>query len=133
MKLAEIEGIGSAQAAKLEAAGVGSVEALLEQGASRQGREEIAGKSGVTAARILEWVNHADLMRIKGVGSEYADLLEAAGVDTIPELAQRSPGNLAAKLEEVNETKKIVRRVPSESEVTDWVQQAKSLPRIVTH
>jgi predicted flap endonuclease-1-like 5' DNA nuclease len=133
MKLAEIEGIGPSYAAKLEAAGVGSVEALLEKGASRQGREEIATRSGVTAALILEWVNHADLMRIKGVGSEYADLLEAAGVDTIPELAQRSPGNLAAKLEEVNAEKKLVRRVPTESEVTDWVQQAKSLPRIVTH
>jgi predicted flap endonuclease-1-like 5' DNA nuclease len=133
MKLAEIEGIGPAYVAKLEGAGVSTVEDLLKQGANGQGREEIAANSGLSAALILEWVNHADLMRIKGVGSEYADLLEAAGVDTIPELAQRSPGNLAAKLEEVNAQKKLVRRVPTENEVSDWVQQAKALPRVVSH
>ena len=89
MKLAEIEGIHTTYAAKLEAAGVDSIEVLLQRGATRQGREEIAVKSGIAESRILEWVNDADLMRVKGVGSEYADLLEAAGVDSIPELAHR--------------------------------------------
>ena len=133
MKLEEIEGIGTVYAAKLEAAGVKSIEELLQQGASRRGRDEIATKSGISGTLILEWVNHADLMRIKGVGSEYADLLEAAGVDSLPELAQRSPANLAARLEAVNAEKKLVRRVPTEGEVTDWVRQAQSLPRVVMH
>jgi predicted flap endonuclease-1-like 5' DNA nuclease len=133
MKLEEIEGIGKAFAAKLEAAGVKSIEGLLEQGATRRGRDEIATKSGLSGTLILEWVNHADLMRVKGVGSEYADLLEAAGVDSLPELAKRSPANLTARLEAVNAEKKLVRRVPTEGEVTEWVRQAQSLPRVVMH
>jgi predicted flap endonuclease-1-like 5' DNA nuclease len=133
MKLSEIEGIGTAYAAQLEAAGVDSIEALLQQGATRQGREGLAAKSGISEGRILEWVNHADLMRVNGVGSEYADLLEAAGVDSIPELAHRSAANLAAQLEQINTEKKLVRRIPSEGEVTEWIQQARNLPRVVTH
>jgi predicted flap endonuclease-1-like 5' DNA nuclease len=82
---------------------------------------------------ILEWVNHADLFRIKGVGEEYADLLEEAGVDTVPELAQRNPANLHAKLGEVNAAKKLVRRLPTAAQVTDWVDQAKALPRVITY
>ncbi|MBM3458966.1 MAG: DUF4332 domain-containing protein [Armatimonadetes bacterium] len=129
----EIEGIGPAYQAKLQEAGVGSVEALLEQRASQRGREDLAGKTEISGKLILAWVNRADLARIRGVGSEYADLLEAAGVDTVPELAQRNATNLAARLEELNQEKKLVRRVPTESQVSDWVAQAKSLPRIVTH
>jgi predicted flap endonuclease-1-like 5' DNA nuclease len=132
-KLAEIEGIGEVYAQKLEAAGVSSIEKLLEAGASKKGREDLSAKTGVSEKLILEWVNRADLARIKGVGSEFADLLEAAGVDTVPELAQRNAENLAAKLAEINEEKKLTRRVPSASEVADWVEQAKKLPRIVTH
>ena len=132
-KLAEIEGIGDVYAQKLEAAGVSSIEKLLEAGAAKKGREDLSAKTGVSEKLILEWVNRADLARIKGVGSEFADLLEAAGVDTVPELAQRNAENLAAKLAEINEEKKLTRRVPSASEVADWVEQAKKLPRVVTH
>ena len=132
-KIIEIEGIGETYAAALEKAGVATVEALLEQGGAPSGRQSLADKTGVTAQRILEWVNRADLMRIKGVGSEFSDLLEAAGVDTIKELAQRVPANLAARLTEVNEAKKLVRRVPGESEVSDWISEAKTLPAKVSH
>ena len=132
-KLAEIEGIGEVYAQKLEAAGVSSIEKLLEAGAAKKGREDLSAKTGVSEKLILEWVNRADLARIKGIGSEFADLLEAAGVDTVPELAQRNAENLAAKLAEINEGKKLTRRVPSASEVADWVEQAKKLPRVVTH
>jgi predicted flap endonuclease-1-like 5' DNA nuclease len=128
-----VEGIGEVYAGKLVAAGVPTAEALLEQGASPKGREAIAEKSGISAKLILEWVNHVDLYRIKGVGEEYADLLEAAGVDTVPELAQRNPQNLYEKLVEVNWQKELVRRLPSEGQVADWVGQAKQLPRKITY
>lgn len=131
--IAEIEGIGPAYAEKLSAAGIGTEEALLKAGASKAGREELAEKTGISEKMILEWVNRADLSRIKGVGSEYADLLEAAGVDSVPELAQRNAANLASKMEELNAEKNLVRRVPSESEVADWVEQAKGMERVVTH
>ncbi|HOC31003.1 MAG: DUF4332 domain-containing protein [Armatimonadetes bacterium] len=132
-KLIDIEGIGPAYAAKLEGIGVSSVEKLLEKGATKKGREALAEKSGISEKRILEWVNRADLARIKGVGSEYADLLEAAGVDTVPELAQRKPENLAAKMAEISKQKNLTRKVPSAKEVADWVEQAKKLPRIVVY
>ena len=132
-KLTQIEGIGAVYAQKLQQADVGTLENLLEQGASPGGRKEIARKAGVSEKQILRWANMADLFRIKGIGEEYADLLEAAGVDTVPELAQRNPGNLKTKLEEVNEVKNLVRRVPSEPEVTGWVEQAKKLPRALTY
>ena len=132
-KLSYVEGIGEVYQGKLEAAGVPSVEALLEQGKTKKGRGELAEKSGITEKLILEWVNHADLMRIKGVGSEYADLLEAAGVDTVPELATRRPDNLTKKMEEVNAEKNLVRRVPVLKMVEKWVAQAKELPRVVEY
>lgn len=129
----DIEGIGDAYAEKFEAAGVKTVEGLLEAGASKNGREELAEKTGISEKLVLEWVNRADLARVKGIGSEYADLLEASGVDSVPELAQRNAANLTAKMEEVNAAKNLVRRVPSEKEVEDWVSQAKDLPKVVTH
>ena len=129
----EIEGIGEKYAAALQAAGVNTVEALLEKGAAPAGRKALAESAGVSTEKILEWVNRADLMRIKGVGSEYADLLEAAGVDTVKELAQRRADNLSAKLAELNEAKKLVRRIPTESEVEKWVAEAKTLPGMVSH
>ena len=107
--------------------------ALLEQGATPEGRVEIIEKSGISDKLILEWINRADLFRIKGVGEEYADLLEAAGVDTVPELAQRNPENLYQKLVEVNEEKEVVRRPPTQTQVQDWVEQAKGLPRVITY
>ena len=132
-KIDEIEGIGPAYAAKLEGAGVKSVEALLTAGSTPKGRKDLAGKSGIDETLILKWVNRADLARIKGVGSECADLLEAAGVDTVVELGNRKPENLMAKMTEVNEAKHLVRKLPSLSQVEDWVKQAKELPRVVSY
>ncbi len=130
-KLSDIEGIGEVYASKLEAAGVTSLENLLEKCAQKAGRKEVAESSGVSEKQILNWANRADLARVKGVSTQYADLLEFAGVDTVPELAQRNADNLAAKMAEVNEEKNLVRQVPSASQVADWVAQAKELPRAI--
>jgi predicted flap endonuclease-1-like 5' DNA nuclease len=132
-KLTEIEGIGESYAQKLQEAGVGTLDQLLEKGAAPTGRKEIAEKVGVSEKLILRWANMADLFRMKGVGEEYADLLEAAGVDSVPELAQRNAENLHKKLAEANEAKKLVHRVPTQSEVSGWVDQAKKLPRALTY
>jgi predicted flap endonuclease-1-like 5' DNA nuclease len=132
-KLIEIEGIGEAYLARLAEAGVTTVEDLLQKGATPAGRKELEAKSNISQAKILEWVNHADLYRIKGIGQEYSDLLEAAGVDTVVELAQRNPENLLKALETTNAEKKLVRRLPTQKQVSDWVAQAKALPRVVTY
>ena len=132
-KLTEIEGIGEVNAGKLSDAGLTTVESLLEKGASPAGRKEIAEASGIGEGVILGWVNKADLMRINGVGEEYSDLLEASGVDTVPELAQRNAANLTAKMTEVNEAKNLVRALPAESVVEDWIAQAGKLDRVITH
>ncbi len=131
--LTTIEGIGPAYEEKLKSAGVNSCEELLEKGATAKGRKEIEEASGMAHALVLRFVNHADLCRIKGVGGEYSELLEAAGVDTVPELAQRNAANLTAAMAKCNEEKKLVRSLPSEKSVTNWVAQAKELPKIVTH
>ncbi len=132
-KLSEIEGIGAAYSSKLEEAGVSSLDGLLKAACEKKGRKELAEKSGISEKLILNWVNRADLARIKGVSTQYADLLECAGVDTVPELAHRKPENLQAKMAEVNEEKSLVRKVPAVSQVEDWVAQAKELPRVITH
>ena len=132
-KLTEIEGIGASYAERLQGAGVVSVEDLLEKGSSPKGRKELAENAEISDKLLLRWVNMADLFRIKGVGEEYADLLEAAGVDTVPELGQRNPENLHKKMEEVNETKKLVRRAPNLSEVSSWIEHAKTLPRKINY
>ena len=132
-KIEEIQGIGEAYAAKLGTAGIENVEQLLEKGTEATGRKRIAEQSGITEKLILRWVNMADLFRVKGIGEEYADLLEAAGVDTVPELGQRNAENLHEKQQEVNEAKKLVRRVPTQTEVSSWIEQAKELPRMVNY
>lgn len=132
-KLDTIEGIGPALSEKFAAAGIKTCDNLLEAGASKAGRVEIAEKAGVSESQVLKFVNAADLMRIKGIGGEYAELLECAGVDTVPELGQRNAGNLTAKLTEINVEKKLVRALPSESQVSEWIAQAKSLPKGVGH
>jgi predicted flap endonuclease-1-like 5' DNA nuclease len=132
-KLIDIEGIGKVYAEKLAGAGLTTVEALLKAGASPEGRQALAEETGISRKLILEWVNLADLFRIKGVGEEYSDLLEEAGVDTVPELAQRNAENLYKKLVETNTAKKLVRRLPTQSQVADWIQQAKTMPRVVTY
>lgn len=132
-RLPEIEGIGKTYSAKLEEAGIISLEDLLEKCCEKKGRKLIAEKSGISEKQVLGWVNRADLSRIKGVSTQYADLLECAGVDTVPVLAQRNPENLQSKMSEMNGKKKIVRKMPTASQVQDWVAQAKKLPRLVTH
>ena len=131
--LVNVEGIGEKYAGKLSAAGVKTTDGLLKKGATVKGRQELADQTGISSKLILEWINHCDLFRIKGVGEEYADLLEAAGVDTVPELAQRNAANLHAKLVAVNKEKKLVRQVPSLSQVENWIAQAKELPRVITY
>ena len=131
--LIDIEGIGATHAKTLADAGLTNTDHLLDAAGSAAGRKSLAAKTGLQESRLLEWVNRADLMRVKGIGSEYSDLLEASGVDTVKELATRAPANLAAKLAEVNEAKKLVRRVPTESEVSGWVAEAKNLPAKVSH
>jgi predicted flap endonuclease-1-like 5' DNA nuclease len=129
----DIEGIGPAHAEKLKAAEITTIESLLEKGATRKGREQIAATTEISSTLILEWVNLADLFRIKGIGSEYSDLLEEAGVDTVKELAQRNAENLHAKLESINSEKQLVRRTPTLDAVKDWIEQAKTLPRMVEY
>lgn len=131
--LTDIEGIGEAFEEKLMAAGIHSVEQLLEKCCQKKARTALAEQTGISEKLILTWVNKADLCRIKGISTQYADLLEHAGVDTVPELAQRKPENLQAKMVEVNDQKNLVRKVPALSQVEDWVSQAKELPRVITH
>jgi predicted flap endonuclease-1-like 5' DNA nuclease len=128
-----IQGIGEVYEVKLKESGINSVEMLLEACSLKKGRNELAKKLGVTEKLILKWANHADLIRIKGIGGDYADLLEASGVDTVPELAKRKPDNLLAKMLEVNEAKKIVKKMPTQKQVEDWVRQAGELPRALKY
>ena len=132
-KLEVVEGIGAKYAKDLRKVGVRSTSSLLEKGATPKGREELAKTSGISKTLILEWVNHVDLFRIKGVGEEYADLLEEAGVDTVVELAQRNVDNLIEAVLTANAKKKLVRRPPSKKMVKGWVAQAKKLPRKVQY
>lgn len=129
VKIIDIEEIGPVYTETLNGIGIYTTEDLLEAGASRSGRSDLVEKSGISPKLILEWVNLADLFRVSGIGEEYSDLLEEAGVDTVPELAQRNPVNLHATLIDVNQAKNLVRRLPSLSMVEDWVRQAKGLPR----
>ncbi len=131
--IVDVEGIGAAHAAKLESAGIRTVEGFLDKAGSAKGRDDLAESTGISAKLLLEWANRADLYRIKGIGSEFSDLLESAGVDSVPELAQRNAANLAAKLLEINNAKNLANRVPSESQLEDWINQAKALPKVVTH
>lgn len=133
MNIEEIEGIGPAFGAKLGNASIKTVEGLLKAGATKAGRKKIAEESGISEDKILDWVNMADLFRIKGVASQFAELLKASGVDTIKELRHRVPENLHVKLTEVNAEKKLTRVVPSLSQVEDFIAQAKELEPVVTY
>ncbi|MHB1452397.1 MAG: DUF4332 domain-containing protein [Saccharofermentanales bacterium] len=130
-KLSIIEGIGEAYEVKLGAAGVNSIETLLDTCSTKKGRTDLADKTGISEKLVLKWANHADLMRINGIGGEYSELLEAAGVDTVPELATRKAENLHKKMTEVNDQKSLVRKLPTEAQVEDWVKQADKLPKIL--
>jgi hypothetical protein len=117
----------------LAEAGLTTTDDLLREGGSASGRRSLEEKTGIDASRLLEWVNRADLMRIKGVGSEYSDLLEASGVDTVKELATRNAANLYDKMVEINDAKKLVRRPPTAGDVQNWVKEAGTMPPMVTH
>ena len=134
MNISEIEGIGPEYAAKLAEAGIHTTETLLERGATPRGRTGIEAATGISGKLILEWVNLADLMRIDGVGSEYADLLEAAGVDSPAELAHRNAANLATTFQEIDAARPDwIRRLPSEATIAGWIEQAKAMERGVSH
>ncbi len=127
-KIIDIEGVGEAYGEKLVAAGINTPEQLLEKCANPKGRKALAEQTGIAEKLILKWTNHADLFRIHGVGPQFAELLEAAGVDTVKELQHRVAANLAAKMEEVNAEKKLTRRVPTAGEVQKMIDEAKTLP-----
>ena len=132
-KVIDIEGVGAIYAEKLTAAGVVTVAQLLEKCAAPAGRKALAEATEIPEKVILRWANHADLMRVKGVGPQFAELLEAAGVDTVKELAHRNAENLAAKMLEVNEEKHLVRRVPVAKEIQKMIDCAKELPGTMTY
>ena len=134
MKIEDVEGIGPVLGEKLRSAGVQTTDDLLEKGGPRSARRLLADTSGIDESRLLEWVNHADLMRLPGVGSEYSDLLEAAGVDSLAELARRNPDNLAATFQELDAARPDwIRRLPSASTVAEWVDAARSYEKVVEH
>ena len=133
MKIVDVEGIGPAYAEKLEAIGISTTDDLLMAGGSAGGRERVAAQSGISGKLILEWVNHVDLMRIDGVGSEYADLLEAAGVDSCAELSHRNAKSLAETFRELDMARNTVRDIPGEAVIQRWIDQAKDLDKVVTH
>jgi len=132
-KIASIEGIGPTYGAKLSEVGIDTTEQLLERGATPKGRKDIEESTSISGKLVLEWINRADLFRIRGVQEEYSDLLEASGVDTVPELAQRNAENLYERLVAVNAEKRLVRRLPSRNQVADWVEQAKGMERVVSY
>lgn len=132
-KIEVIEGIGEVYAEKFRAAGVPTVEVLLEKAATKKGRMALAEATGISEKLVLKFANHADLMRIKGIGGQFAELLEAAGVDTVKELRHRKAANLAAAIAEVNEERHLVGRVPSEKEVAKMIDQANNLEPVMTY
>ena len=132
-KIIDIEGVGDVYAEKLQAAGIKKVSELLEKCAAPKGRKELAEATGISEKLILKWTNHADLFRINGVGPQFAELLEAAGVDTVKEFRHRVAENLQPKLVEVNEKKNICNRVPAVSEIQKMIDQAKELEPKMTY
>ena len=133
MNIIDVEGIGPVYAEQLGAVGVKTTDDLLERGAKPKGRDDLEAATGIAHALILKWVNRVDLYRIKGVGSEYSDLLEIAGVDSPAELAHRNPANLTETMAEANAARSLVRRVPTLEMVTAWIEQSKTLPKVVEH
>ena len=132
-KIIDIQGVGPVYAEKLIAAGIETVDQLLEKGKDAKGRAAIEEATGIRHDLVLTWVNHADLFRIKGVGPQFSELLEAAGVDTVKELRNRNAANLAAKMLEVNESKHLCKRTPVEKEIQKYIDAAKALEPVVTY
>ena len=132
-KIIDIQGVGPVYAEKLSAIGIETVDQLLKEGACPKGRKALEEKTGIRGDLILTWVNHADLFRIKGVGPQFSELLEAAGVDTVKELRTRNAANLAAKMAEVNEAKQLCKRTPVEKEIAKYIELAQKLEPVVTY
>ena len=132
-KIIDIQGIGEAYAPKLIAIGIKTPEELLEACLTPSARKNVAEETGISGKLILKWANHADLFRISGIGPQYAELLEAAGVDTVKELKHRVPANLTAKMVEINKAKNLAQRDPSEKEVTKWIEEAGKLEGKITY
>lgn len=132
-KITEIEGIGTAFAKKLRAAGIKNTGALLQRCGDLKGRKTVANETGFDPAILLKWTNMADLMRIKGIKSQYSELLEASGVDSVKELRSRNPENLAAKMAEVNKKKNLTRQVPNVNMVAQWIKEAADMDAVITH
>ncbi len=133
MRIIDIQGIGPSYAEKLKKVGIRTTQALLEEGRLPAGRQQIAQATGISHELILKWVNMADLYRIKGIGSQYSELLEAAGVDTVVELSKRVAENLNTKMVEVNQAQNLINALPGVKRIGQWIQQAKRLPRVVTY
>ncbi|WP_373833502.1 DUF4332 domain-containing protein [Bacteroides heparinolyticus] len=129
----DIEGVGEVYAEKLNAAGIKTTADLLEKGATKKGRVQLAETTGISEKLILKWTNHSDLFRIKGIAGQFAELLEAAGVDTVKEFRHRIPANLHAKLVETNEAKNLCNRIPSVTELEKMIAQAKELEPVITY
>lgn len=132
-KIEDIEGIGPSYAQKLEAADIRTTEDLLKLCCDAKGREATAGKAGISEKMILSWANMADLMRVSGIGGQYAEILHAAGVDTIKELRTRNAENLAAKMDEVNKAKNLANACPGTAVVQGWIDAAKDMTPMITH
>ncbi|MFC7399652.1 DUF4332 domain-containing protein [Chelatococcus sp. GCM10030263] len=128
-----IEGVGTLMAEKLMKVGIKTTDELLERGKDPKGRKELAATTGIEESRVLKWANMADLMRVRGVGEEYSELLEAAGVDTVNELKHRNPANLTLALAAANEKRKLVRALPPETVVAGWIEQAKGLSPMMVY
>ena len=131
--ISSIDGIGPGYASALNSAGIATVEQLLQAGATSKGRAELTRKTGVSSKLILRWVNMCDLFRVRGVASQYAELLEAAGVDTVKELRNRNSENLAAAMSKANAARRLVRQIPNSKRVGDWIEHAKSLQPVVSY
>lgn len=132
-KIDTIEGVGDAYRTKLKKAGIGTTEKLLEVGSEKKGRVKLAEETGISEKLILTWVNHCDLYRIKGIGPQYAEILELAGIDSVPDLARRNAANVLEKMKEVNDNRPVVRGLPAQKQIENWILRAKDLPKIVKH
>ncbi len=134
-KLIEVEGIGPAMAKKMEKVNIRTVRGLLKRGATRKARKELAKTTGIKGSVILRWVNMSDLFRIRGIGKQYAELLERAGVDTVKELKMRKPDHLLAQMEKINNAgkKRLVRALPGVKRIKSWINQAQKMPPMVTY
>ncbi len=129
----EIEGIGPANKEKLAAASIGTTDDLLKHCCDKKGRGTVSESTGISEKHLLKWANMADLMRVSGIGRQYSELLEAAGVDTVKELQHRRADNLTAKMTEINTEKKLAKATPTEGIVEEWITQAKALDPVITH